>query len=216
MLKNKNRSGEFSAKLQAYLDNMAYILPVELRPPGSVINEDGEGSRSDYPSKSRNSFSGSLSYSQIINERLQIMFIADLIYQQGYLGLPFHRVYFSGATLPVIENMPDTRMKIPIGFRANYFMGDKVIIRGFYRYYSDDWGLSGHTIDLETPVKITPFLSITPFYRYYTQTAVDFLRRITSILQLISIIPVTMIYQNSIAISMVQASGLHHRKVFSA
>ena len=53
-------------------------------------------------------------------------------------------------------------------------MGDKVIIRGFYRYYSDDWGLSGHTIDLETPVKITPFLSITPFYRYYTQTAVDF------------------------------------------
>ncbi len=102
------------------------------------------------------------------------MFIADLIYQQGYLGLPFHRVYFSGVTLPVIENMPDTRMKIPIGFRANYFMGDKVIIRGFYRYYSDDWGLSGHTIDLETPVKITPFLSITPFYRYYTQTAVDF------------------------------------------
>ncbi len=172
--KTKNRSGEFSAKLQAYLDNMAYILPVELRPPGSVINEDGEGSRSDYPSKSRNSFSGSLSYSQVINQRLQIMFIADLIYQQGYLGLPFHRVYFNGATLPVVENMPDTRMKIPIGFRANYFMGDKFIIRGFYRYYSDDWGLSGHTIDLETPIKITPFLSITPFYRYYTQTAVDF------------------------------------------
>ena len=27
---------------------------------------------------------------------------------------------------------------------------------------------------LETPVKITPFFSFTPFYRYYNQTAVDY------------------------------------------
>lgn len=102
------------------------------------------------------------------------MFIADLIYQQGYLGLPFHRVYFNGAILPVIENLPDTRLKIPIGFRANYFLSDKVILRSFYRYYHDDWGLSAHTVDLETPIKINPFLSVTPFYRYYTQSAIDF------------------------------------------
>ena len=172
--KTKNRSGEFSAKLQAYLDKLAYIIPVELRLPGSIGADNGGGSRNDYPLKARNSFSGSLSYSQIINQKLQIIFIADLIYQQGYLGLPFNRVYFNGATLPVIENLPDTRMKIPLGFRASYFIGDKIILKSFYRYYHDDWGVSGHTIDLETPVKITPFLSVTPFYRYYTQTAADF------------------------------------------
>lgn len=171
--KTKNRSGEFSAKIQAYIDNLAYILPVELRAPGGPSVDDGEGSRKQYPSKTRNSYSGSLSYSQIINQRLQIMFIADLISQKGYLGLPFNRVYFANNSVH-IENMPDTRMKIPIGFRANYFVGDKIIIRSFYRYYHDDWGISGHTIDLETPVKVTPFLSITPFYRYYTQTAADF------------------------------------------
>jgi hypothetical protein len=101
------------------------------------------------------------------------MFLADLIYQKGYLGLPFHRVYFADNTVHV-ENLPATRMKIPLGFRANYFLGDRFIIRAYYRYYHDDWGLTAHTFDLETPVKITPFLSVSPFYRFYKQTAVKY------------------------------------------
>lgn len=170
--KTKNRNGEFTAKVQAYLDNLKYILPVELRPPGSG-GGGGNDEHDDYASKSRNSFSGSLSYSQIMNQRLQIMLIAELVYQQGYLGLPFHRVYFSNSTVGV-ENLPDTRLKIPLGFRANYFLGDKVVLRSFYRYYNDDWGLSAHTLQLESSFKVTPFFSITPFYRYYTQTGVDY------------------------------------------
>lgn len=170
--KTKNRNGEFTAKVQAYLDNLKYILPVELRPPGSG-GGGGNDEHDDYASKSRNSFSGSLSYSQIMNQRLQIMLIAELVYQQGYLGLPFHRVYFSNSTVGV-ENLPDTRLKIPLGFRANYFLGDKVVLRSFYRYYNDDWGLSAHTLQLESSFKVTPFFSIIPFYRYYTQTGVDY------------------------------------------
>jgi len=169
--KTKNRNGEFTARFQAYLDKLKYILPVELRPPGSPVGNDDEEAK--YDNKSRNSFSGSLSYSQIINQRLQIMFIADVVRQQGYLGLPFHRVYLNTNAVTV-EKLPETRMKIPLGFRASYFLGDKIILRGFYRYYQDDWGLKAHTVNLETPVKITPFLSVIPFYRYYTQTAVDY------------------------------------------
>lgn len=165
--KTTNKAGEFSARFQAYIDNLKYILPVELRTGG------GSGDEDSYPSKSRNSLSGSFSWSQIINQRLQVMFLLDLVYQNGYLGLPFHRVYLNNNSLRV-ENLPDTRLKIPVGFRANYFAGDKVIIRTFYRYYHDDWGLNAHTIDLETPVKITPFLSVAPFYRFYSQSAVDY------------------------------------------
>jgi hypothetical protein len=164
--KTKDHNGEFSAKLQAYIDQLKYILPIELRPGGGSDNDN-------YTNKARNSFSGSLSYSQIINQRLQIMFLADIVYQQGYLGLPFHRVYLNDNTVHV-ENLPGTRMKIPLGIRANYFIGDKVILRTFYRYYHDDWGLNAHTLNLEAAVKITPFFSITPFYRYYSQSAVDF------------------------------------------
>ena len=172
--KTKNRNGEFSAKIQAFRDQVSLILPIELQPGyPNVRGEDGERNKSDYGSSPRNSYSGSLSYSQIINQKLQLMLIADLIYQQGYLGLPFYRVYFADNSVHS-EKMPDTRMKIPLGFRANYFISDKVILRSFYRYYKDDWGLKAHTVELETPVKISPFLSITPFYRYNKQTAVDF------------------------------------------
>jgi Protein of unknown function (DUF3570) len=168
--KTRNKNGEFTAKAQVYLDQVSLIYPVELR-TDPRIRENGEGN--DYPATPRNSYSGSLSYSQIINQRFQIMLLADLIYQKGYLGLPFHRVYFADNSVHV-ENLPDTRMKIPLGFRASYFMGDKFIIRTYYRYYHDDWELSAHTFDIEMPVKITPFFSISPFYRYYSQSAVKY------------------------------------------
>jgi hypothetical protein len=168
--KTKNRNGEFTAKAQAYFDKVSLIYPIELRAPGSGGSGDEENK---YPSTPRNSFSGTVSYSHIINQRLQLMFIADFIKQQGYLGLPFHRVYFGDNSVHV-EKLPDNRMKIPLGFRANYFLGDKVVLRSFYRYYHDDWGLTAHTVQLESSVKLTPFLSVTPFYRYYGQSAVDF------------------------------------------
>ena len=168
--KTNDRSGEFTVKAQAYLDKVSLILPTELRTAGQGSGSDGEGS---YSKTSRNSFSGSFSYSQIINERLQVALLLDIIYQQGYLSLPFHRVYFADKSVHQ-ENLPDSRVKMPIGLRANYFMGDKIILRSYYRYYHDDWGLNAHTFNLEMPIKITPFLSIGPFYRYYNQGATKY------------------------------------------
>ncbi|ULQ55578.1 DUF3570 domain-containing protein [Flavihumibacter rivuli] len=165
----KDKSGEFGARAQVYLDKLKLIYPVELRDtPGG-----GEDGNHGYGRSSRNSMSGSLSWSQIVNQRLQVMFLLDLVYQTGYLGLPFHRVYFNDGTVHV-ENLPDTRFKLPLGFRANYFLGDKIILRSYYRFYKDNWGITSHTINLETPVKLTPFFSISPFYRYYSQSAVEY------------------------------------------
>ncbi|MFM2337260.1 MAG: hypothetical protein RL115_453, partial [Bacteroidota bacterium] len=75
--KTKNRMGEFAGKVQAYFDKVGIILPVELRVNGGGGGRDED----DLSYKARNSFSGSFSYSQIMNERLQVMFIADIIHQ---------------------------------------------------------------------------------------------------------------------------------------
>jgi len=166
--KTKNKNGEFTAKFQTYLDQVSLIMPTELRPGGG-----GGEDEDDYATTSRNTFAGSVSYSQIINKSLQIMFLADAVQQQGYLSLPFHRVYFKDASVHQ-ENLPDNRFKIPLGFRANYFAGDKFIIKTYYRFYTDDWGLNSHTANIEMPIKITPFLSVSPFYRYYNQTAIKY------------------------------------------
>ncbi|MBV9989085.1 MAG: DUF3570 domain-containing protein [Chitinophagaceae bacterium] len=165
--KTRNRSGEFSGKLFGYLDNVKLVYPTELRTGNQAQRGD------EYGSAARNTFGASLSYSQIVNQRLQLAFLLDLIHQDGYLGLPFHRVYFTNGTEKV-ENLPASRLKIPVGFRANYFLGDFLVLRAYYRYYKDDWGLSAHTASLETSVKFSPFLSCTPFYRYYAQTAVEY------------------------------------------
>lgn len=171
--KKMPRSGELGIKASAYFDQVKLIFPSEFEPP---VNNGGFGrerEHPDYGSSPRQTYTASLSYSQIINTRLQASFLLDLVEQHGYLGLPFHRVYFTGG-VDSVEKLPSARFKLPLGLRLNYFLGDKVILRGYYRYYIDSWGLHAHTASLEVPVKITPFFSVSPFYRYYTQTAVNY------------------------------------------
>lgn len=165
--KTKNKNGEFSAKISAYLDQVTLIYPIELRP----ANQQG-GDHNDYATAPRNSINGELGYSQIINKNLQISFSGEMVYQQGYLALPFHRVYFNDNSVH-IEKLPSTRIKVPLAFRANYFAGDKLIFRTWYRNYHDDWGIKSNAVQLETVYKITPFFSVTPFYRFYQQSAAN-------------------------------------------
>ncbi len=184
--KTADKNGEFSFKAQAYLDHVTLIYPSEFIPaitPVStgttyittasgnlVLSNGGSISKPSLPTKPRDTYSASFGYSQIVNSRLQVMFLADLVAQNGYLSLPFHRVYFSNGK-DTIEKLPSSRFKIPIGFRANYFLGDNIILRSYYRYYADNWGTRANTANLEVVYKVTPFFSVSPFYRYYTQSA---------------------------------------------
>jgi len=105
--------------------------------------------------------------------KYNIVFLVDGVAQNGYLGLPFHRVYFNTGK-DTTEKLPSTRFKLPVGFRLNYFLDDNVILRSYYRYYMDSWEIKSNTVGLETAIKITPFFSISPFYRYYDQTAAKY------------------------------------------
>jgi Protein of unknown function (DUF3570) len=171
--KTKN-NGEFGVKLSAYVDRVTMILPSEFEPAGAYrVGRNGELKHPDYGSNGRQTYTASLSFSQVINTRLQGSLLLDLVEQEGYLGLPFHRVYFKDGA-DSIEKLPSNRFKLPIGLRVNYFWGDNLILRGYYRYYTDSWGIRSHTASLEASVKLTPFFSVTPFYRYYTQTAANY------------------------------------------
>lgn len=159
---SKDRNREVAIKAQVFLDTWSVILPVELR---SYDNLGG--------TLPRNSYSTSFTLSQVLTKRLQFLLLADFAYQEGQLATLYHRTYFKDGSHDV-EHLPDQRWKVPLGIRMNYFAGDRFIFRGFYRYYTDSWGLTAHTFELETPVKITPFFSVSPFYRYYTQQGVKY------------------------------------------
>jgi hypothetical protein len=175
---SKNKNTQFDLKATAFLDTWKVILPVELRPAtyGSGSNKDQRPV--DY--KPRNSFSAAFSLSQVISTRLQALFIVEPSYQHGLLATDYQRVYFNGnfatGVGPFndifnerIENLPSSRYKLPIGLRLNYFLDDHFIIRTFYRYYMDNWGIRAHTAEIEVPIKFTSFVSVSPFYRYTNQ-----------------------------------------------
>ena len=174
--KKTNNNGEFTGRLTGYFDQVKLIYPSELIPATTVStntsasSSGGEGGSSKIPSSPRYTYDASLSFDQVINKRMQVSLMTDLVAQNGYLGLPFHRVYLNTGA-DVVENLPNTRYKLPVGARLNYFVGDNLILRSYYRYYTDSWGIQSHTANLEVAVKLSPFFSISPFYRYYVQTA---------------------------------------------
>ena len=198
--KKTKANSEFSFKVVSFFDEIKMIYPTEFIPVDSVkstsssenivyitsasgkteavvYNSSGQVvSTSSSPaiqSKPRNTFTASISFSQVINERMQGIVELDLVSQNGYLGLPFHRVFFNTGK-DTIESLPSQRFKLPIGFRLNYFLGDNIILRSYYRFYTDSWGLVSNTFNLEVPVKITSFISISPFYRFYMQSAAKY------------------------------------------
>ncbi|MGY0036468.1 DUF3570 domain-containing protein [Pedobacter sp. NJ-S-72] len=163
---SKDKNTQFDFKLQAFLDTWKVILPIELRPVTSGSN--GRESKNE-GSSPRNSFSASFSISQVINPKLQALIIVEPAYQKGLLATRYQRDYFTDGSLRA-ETLPDQRYKLPIAARLNYFASDQVIIRTYYRYFMDNWGIRAHTAEIEVPVKLTPFISLSPFYRYNKQT----------------------------------------------
>jgi hypothetical protein len=165
---------EFGAKVRAYIDNWKILYPSEFRGNDSFVKLD---------KSNRNSYSLSLSLAQILSRNLQVVFMTDLVYQTGLLSTPYQRVYFSDKPITTqqnfelahdIERLPDTRFKLPIGMRLSYYVNDIFTVRTFYRFYTDDWGLSAHTASIEVPIKLNRNFMFYPTYRYHTQTGVDY------------------------------------------
>lgn len=141
----------------------------------------------------RNSYSMSFGFSQVMTKKTQFSIFFDLLKQEGLLSTPYHRTYFAdtpnyyiGQTQYIsnyestsntavykladdIERLPNSRFKIPIGARFNYYINEKIVLRTYYRYYSDNWNLSAHTASIEIPYKLSDKFTIFPMYRFYTQ-----------------------------------------------
>nr|WP_265241362.1 DUF3570 domain-containing protein [Muriicola sp. Z0-33] len=192
------KNTELSISANVYIDNWNTIYPFELRPFG--ISGDGindtfftfntiSGNANYAPaftafeSTGRNSYSVGLGFSQILSKNAQASVMVDLVQQSGLLSTPFQRVYFSDVADSFIENfqladdierLPDARFKVALGGRLNYYINETFVLRTYYRYYIDDWGINSHTASLEIPIKITDKFTLYPSYRYYRQTAADY------------------------------------------
>jgi hypothetical protein len=173
---SRDGNRQLSVSGQAFFDKVTLITPAELR-VGGTRNKN-------YGSDTRQSFTLSLVYAQVLSKRLQASVSVEPVVQRGLLSTPFQRVYFydsnpalgAPGTLgtALAEVLPRQRFKYPASLRLTYYATDLVQLRGFYRFYNDNFGIQAHTFEVETPLKVTPFFTLYPFYRYHTQTAADY------------------------------------------
>ena len=157
---SKDENKTISFKANYYLDVWRLIYPIELR----------NGTNTYLPTDKRHSLNLSSTGSINVNKKLAMSLTTDFVLQSGLLSTPFHRVYFNGLSTAVVEQLPNLRVKLPIGLRTNYYINDFLRFRLFYRFYTDSWGMTGNTINLELPIKISNTIRVSPFFRYHTQT----------------------------------------------
>ena len=82
----------------------------------------------------------------------------------------------SGETLDIIyENRPEDRTKHSLYGEIKHFLG-RDLINASYRYYTDDWGLDSHTVDLRYRWNLSDKNYLQPRMRWYQQTSTDFYR----------------------------------------
>ncbi len=131
----------------------------------------------------RNSYAMSASFSQILTKSIQASLFFDIIIQEGLLSTPYHRVYFADKPDFYIEQfqladdnerLPTSRFKLPIGTRFNFYINEHIVVRSYYRFYYDDWGIIAHTASIELPIKIGQKFTVYPMYRFYTQSEADY------------------------------------------
>jgi hypothetical protein len=182
-----DKNTELGISGQVYLDKYNPQYPIELRSGftgsfGSSITGNGTYTPQFVPfaQLKRNSYSGSLTLSQIFTKKFQASLSMDFVFQEGLLSTPHQRVYFADKGDFFIEDfqladdaerLPFNRYKLPIGARISYAINEAVTFRGYMRYYYDTWGINSTTASAELPIKISDKFTVYPMYRYYVQTA---------------------------------------------
>jgi hypothetical protein len=178
-LEHTDRQGvsRWSASLQCYFDDLRWGRLENFGRPVTLIYPFELRDTTWFSIYRRFSYNLDFAYYAVINKRTQLALYPELVYQHGLLCTPYHRVYFDdSAHTERVENLPRDRWKLPLAAQLNTFVGSRTILRFYYRWYVDSWGIQAHSLQLEAPVKFGPLFSIAPLLRFHTQSAASYFR----------------------------------------
>jgi hypothetical protein len=124
----------------------------------------------------------SVGISQIITKNMIVSGQYEVITDEGFLRSPYRSVRFfidPFSQGQQSEIYPNTRSSNAASIRAKYFLPYRAAIDTMYRFYTDTWGIIGHTGELGYVHPLDgAFLGGNWTFegraRYYTQTAADF------------------------------------------
>jgi hypothetical protein len=115
----------------------------------------------------KNSNSGFISASQIINQVSIFQTALSITHHSGFLSDPYK----------LRDVRPDEKTQIAWSNSYRYFfVNADAALHLNYRYYDDDFGVSSHTFDVAWHQNISNSFRLVPNIRYYSQSAADFYR----------------------------------------
>ncbi len=168
-----NRQTTLAAGLGLTLDNVSPSggTPVEMQ----LLSAPSSGVGGD---ETKNSVELMLGVTQILSPRTLTQLNYTMSHSSGYLTDPYKILSVvdgtSGSTLDYrYEKRPDSRTSNILNWRLNHQLNEDVIYLG-YRYFTDDWGINAHTVDLKYRSELGNGLYLQPHLRLYQQSAADF------------------------------------------
>lgn len=126
-----------------------------------------------------------LGYTQVLGPNTVAQVNVTLSQSDGYLTDPFKVVSvvdtdnsegggFGEPERHIHESRPDSRVKQGVYLRLKHMLFGADVLDTSYRFQTDDWGMTSHTLDLRYRWALGERHAITPHLRYYDQSAVDF------------------------------------------
>jgi len=99
---------------------------------------------------------------------------AEITQVDGLQHNPYRTVFVDGAY--VTEAHPAARSRQDVYVKVNQYLPNRSSVKLDYKFYTDDWGISSHTIGGKLNQYVGGDVVMRYRYRYYTQTAADFWR----------------------------------------
>lgn len=131
--------------------------------------------------------SGLIGVTQLLGPATVVSANVTLGYSDGYLSDPYKRVLFDDFPYNVgdlnnpnaftvwPENRPDHKWREVLFLSLNHnFEALNGAAEITYRLHHDSFGVTANTVSLQWNQKITKYVTVSPLFRFHTQTAADF------------------------------------------
>lgn len=121
----------------------------------------------------RESLSGSLALTRILNRNAVLQSGVTLSHHSGFLSDPYKQVWINQAV--VNDSRPDKRLMFAWTTRfRQYLERSRAALVLDYRFFRDDWSITAHTLELAWRQPLGGHWEVTPSVRYYSQESPEF------------------------------------------
>ncbi len=177
----------------AMLDHDAapyYFTRGSLNPYDNTVNFATDSSGIKTIDGNKEDWATHLGLTQILNKNALVNLNLGYTHSSGFMENPYKVVTFmfvdpksqlrpdgnyNGYYASLLEQRPDERNQWTENLRYVQYIGALDASLHFdYRFFHDDWGINAHTFELDWGQPLGNGWTVTPRFRYYSQSAADF------------------------------------------